>query len=92
MRNVKSGPLYYYTRDEQLDLAMRFGEPLGNPEDVFSCADVNYLLLTEIIEGITNQPFCTAIRSLLNYDKLGLNHTWFSTLEKKADNTLSLVG
>ena len=24
--------------------------------------------------------------------RLGLNHTWFSTLEKKADNILSLVG
>lgn len=92
MQMVKSDPLHHYTRDEQIDLVMRIGEPLGNPEDVFSYADVNYLLLTEIIEGITNQPFYTAIRSLLDYDTLGLNHTWFSTLEKRPDDTLPMAG
>lgn len=92
MQMVKSDPLHHYTRDEQIDLAMRIGEPLGNPEDVFSYADVNYLLLTEIIEGITNQPFYTAIRSLLDYKKLGLDHTWFSTLEEMPENTFPMAG
>lgn len=92
MQMVKSDPLHHYTRDEQIDLAMRIGEPLGYPEDVFSYADVNYLLLTEIIEKITNQPFYTAIRSLLDYKKLGLDHTWFSTLEEMPENTLPMAG
>ena len=87
MQMVKLDPLHHYTRDEQIDLAMRIGEPLGNPEDVFSYADVNYLLLTEIIEGITKEPFYAALRALLDYNILGLNHTWFSTLEEIPENT-----
>ena len=87
MQMVKSDPLHHYTRDEQIDLAMHIGEPLGNPEDVFSYADVNYLLLTEIIEGITKEPFYAALRTLLDYNDLGLNHTWFSTLEEIPEST-----
>ncbi|WP_296380652.1 serine hydrolase domain-containing protein [Winogradskyella sp.] len=82
MEMIKKNPKHKYTRDEQIKLAMTLGDPLGEAGDVFTYADVNYLLLTEIIEGITGKPFYTSIRDLINYNKLGMQTTWFSTLEE----------
>ena len=82
---------YRWTRDEQLKLTIEAGPPLGKPEEVFSYSDANYLLLTEIIERITGQPFYSAIRELLRYESLGIHNTWFPTLEKKAADTKPLV-
>jgi D-alanyl-D-alanine carboxypeptidase len=91
MQMVKDNPKHRYTRDEQIQLAMKLGEPLGQPGEMFSYADVNYLLLTEIIESYTGQPFYTSIRELINYDKLGMQTTWFSTLEEYPKNALPLA-
>ncbi len=80
-----------WTRDEQLQLTTKVGNPLGNPQDSFNYADANYLLCTEIIEQVTNKPFYEAIRELLLFEKLGLTNTWFPTLENKPKNTKELV-
>ena len=80
-----------WTRDEQLALAIKAGPPLGKPETVFSYSDANYLLLTEIIEGITNQPFYTAMRVLLKYDLLDYQNIWFPTLDERPSESKSLV-
>jgi D-alanyl-D-alanine carboxypeptidase len=50
-----------------LELTIKTGGPLGIPETTFSYADANYLLLTEIIEQITQKPFYSAMRELLYY-------------------------
>lgn len=80
-----------WTRNEQLELTIKSGPPLGRPETVFSYSDANYLLLTEIIEGIMRQPFYTAMRVLLDYRSLGLQSTWFPTLEEKPSGSKPLV-
>lgn len=80
---VNTHKQYRWTRDEQIDRAMKTGKPLGQPGDTFRYADVNYLLLTQIIESITHKPFYTAVRQLLNYRGLELNATWFASLERK---------
>ena len=82
MQRIKDDPEHSYTRNEQIDMAVKMGDPLGGAGDVFAYADTNYLLLTEIIERITKQPFYTSLRELINYDKLGMHSTWFSTLEE----------
>jgi len=82
---------YRWTRDEQLNLVAEASDTLSNPGYAFSYTDVNYLLLTEIIENIVKKPFYTAMRELLQYDELGLNSTWFPTLEEKPEMTKSLV-
>lgn len=84
-------PKYRWTREKQLELAVEVGDPLGEPGTKFSYADANYLLLTEIIEQLTEQPFFTAMRELLRYKELGINNTWFPTLEEKPKNTKDLV-
>jgi len=82
---------YRWTRDEQLELTIEAGAPLGIPGTTFNYADANYLLLTEIIEHITKKPFYSAMRSLLFYKSLGLDNTWMPTLEEKPNQTKTLV-
>lgn len=82
---------YRWTRDEQLALTIKVGDPLGAPGKQFSYADANYLLLTEIMEQVTGLSFYDAMSQLLRYKELGINQTWFPTLEKKPKNTKALV-
>ncbi len=88
---VNENKQYRWTRDEQLALTVEVGDPLGKAGTVFNYADANYLLLTEIIESLTKQKFYTAMRELLKYEELGLNSTWFYTLEEYPKNTQALV-
>jgi D-alanyl-D-alanine carboxypeptidase len=88
---INKNKSYRWTRDEQLELTIKAGPPLGEPETVFSYSDANYLLLTEIIESITEQPFYTAMRELLHYESLNIHNTWFPTLEEKPKETKPLV-
>lgn len=71
-----------WTRDEQIARAAGMGKPLFEPGAGFRYADINYILLTEIIERVTHQSFYQAMRSLLNYKGLQLQQTWFALLEK----------
>lgn len=88
---IDNNQKHRWTRDEQLQLATKVGNPLGKPQELFSYADVNYVLCTEIIEQITKKSFYKAIRELLKYKELGLTNTWFPTLETKDKNTKELV-
>jgi len=88
---IFNNPKHRWTRDEQIALAIKVGNPIANPGEVFRYANVNYLLLTEIIEKLTNKPFYTSMRELLRYEELGFNNTWFPTLEEKPKGTKTLV-
>jgi len=89
--NLNIDPEYQWTRDEQIELSVEVGSPLAVPGRQFKYADINYLLLTEIIENITEQPFYEAIRDLIDYEKHRLNSTWFIDLENKPKNILQLA-
>ena len=82
---------YKWTRDEQIALAMKVGKPLGAPADTFRYADVNYLLLSEIIEHCTGKPFCQSVKELIGFKKLHLASTWFVDLQSKPAKTNSLA-
>ena len=79
---VKSEPAHRYTQAEQLSLAVTHGSPLGAPGDLFSYSDTNYSLLTDIIATATQKPFYTAIRELIDYEKLGLDNTYWWRFEE----------
>lgn len=76
-----------WTRDEQIRLALTKETPLGAPGDTFRYADINYLLLSEIIEQKTGKPFHTAVRELLEFRANGIRHTWFGSLEPRPAKT-----
>ncbi len=91
LQKTKSDVQYQWTRDEQIQLAVSELDPVDDPGKQFRYSDTNYLLLTEIIEHLTQMPFYEAMRTHLNYNQLQLNHTWFVDLEAVPDNTLPLV-
>jgi D-alanyl-D-alanine carboxypeptidase len=76
----------FWTRTEQLQLAMNSGKPYGHPGDVFRYSDTGYILLGEIIENISGQSLGSALRQLLNYEHLGLNNTWMEIDETTPAN------
>ena len=80
-----------WTRDEQLEMTINMTDYLGAPPYTYNYSDVNYLLATEIIEGVSDRPFYSAMRQLLKYDELELNNTWFYTLEIPSEETKPMV-
>lgn len=88
---VNDKPNYQWTRDEQIQRTVDIGKPLSTPGTQYKYGDINYLLLTEIIERKTKKPFYLAIRKLIDYKSHGLNSTWFINLEEKPGNTQPLV-
>lgn len=82
---------YQWTRDEQIARAASLGKPLAKPGELFRYADINYILLTEIIENTTHQPFYAAMRSLLQFKKQHLKSSWFINLEKTPKGTLPMT-
>lgn len=80
---VDKNPDHTWTRDEQIARAVEIGGPTTVPGEKYKYADIEYLLLTEMIERFTKKPFYTAIAELLEFKKNGLNATWFVDLQKQ---------
>ena len=55
---------------------MTWGEPCGNPGEVYHYNDTGYILLGEIIENIYGKPLGIALNELLCFERLGINTTW----------------
>ena len=89
--SIAADPMHRWTRDEQLARTVRMGTKLAEPGAYYSYTDVNYLLLTEVIEGLTGKPFTQAMRELLRYEEMGYHHTWMPTLEPMPTGSLPVV-
>jgi len=70
-----------WSRTDQLRFAVDLGEPLWGPGEGFRYSDTGYILLGEVIERNTDSTLAYGLRHLLQFDKLGLQHTWLETLE-----------
>ncbi len=88
---VKKSPQHRWTRTEQLQLAMDFGDPAGKPGDKYLYSDTGYILLGEIIETFYNGDLAKGLRDLIGFDELGMNHTWLESLEPEPMNLKSPV-
>ncbi len=84
---VINKPQHKWSRDEQIKRTIEIGKPLNEPGAAFHYGDINYLLLTEIIEKQVKKPFPLAIKELLKYEELALTNTWFKNLEPSPKNT-----
>lgn len=69
-------PQYQWTRKEQVIAATEWGEPLGQPGEVFSYSDTGYLLLAEIMERHTGKNMGDSFETLLSLSELELKDTW----------------
>lgn len=91
MEFIDQNQQYRWTRRDQLIRSTEVGDPLGEPQELFQYADVNFLLATEIMEEVTGKPFYTVMREFLKYDELNLTTTWFPTLEDQPAGTPELI-
>jgi len=83
IQKVFESPSYEWTRTEQVQGCVDWGDPLFEPGEQFSYSDTGYILLGEIIESLTGKSLGAALRELIDYKKLGLNSTWQEKIEAK---------
>ncbi len=88
---ILADPQHRWTRTEQLESAMAWGDPYGAPGEVYRYCDTGYILLGEILEQVTGRTMPEAVRELVGYERLGLDSTWFETLEPRPDGVPDLA-
>ncbi len=91
IQKVFANPSYEWTRTEQIQGCVDWGDPLFEPGEQFSYSDTGYILLGEVIENITGKSLGDAVRSLIDFDKLGLKSTWWEKTEQKPKTALDRV-
>ncbi len=85
---IISDPMHRWTRAEQFEAAIEWGDPHGKPGEFYTYCDTGYVLLGGVIEGITGRSLAEAVRELTGYEELGLQSTWWEILEPKPEGTL----
>lgn len=80
---IIADPMHRWTRSEQLQIAMDWGDPFGGPGEYYYYCDPGYGLLGTVIEQASGHPMAVAVRQLLDYDSLGLTSTWWESLEPR---------
>ncbi len=76
-----SDPGRHWTAADQLQFAVEHGDPLAPPGARYHYADTNYVLLGQIVERATGEPLPAAVRRLVGFEQLGLDHTWWEQRE-----------
>lgn len=84
-------PSKRWTRTEQIQFAMDYGKPYASPGKEHHYSDTGFVLLGEIIENVTNTGLAEGLRSLLKFDKIGMNATWLESLEPRPEGLLPSV-
>ncbi len=78
---IAANPKHRWTRMEQVQDAVKWGTPYFAPGKGYRYSDTGYVLLGEMIEGLSGQPLGKALRTLLNFKNLQLDETYLETLE-----------
>lgn len=81
VERLRSNPRYHWTPREQLTWLVDSLAPVGPAGAQFRYSDSGYVLLGLIVEQYTGKPLGPAVRALVGFDKLGLRHTWWETME-----------
>ena len=81
MNEINKNPKKRWTREEQLEGAMKWGDKLGESGEQTKYSDTGYILLGAIIEHFHEGDLAIGLRTLLHFDRLGLKSTWLETLE-----------
>lgn len=76
-KKISDNPSYKWTRTEQINSCIDWGNPIGSPGNQFKYSDTGYVILGGIIENITGLSLDDAMKNLLRFEKLHINDTWF---------------
>jgi len=71
--------------DDQIYLLTDWFDPVGKPGEKFSYSDDGYIILGRIVEKMTGMSLGPAVRSLLDFQSLGLKSTWWEIMESKPE-------
>jgi len=78
---ILADPHHRWTPEEQIGLAVEWGDPYGAPGAVYRYSDTGYVVLGLVLESAYGAPLASVLRGLLPLDRLGLRNTWLETLE-----------
>ncbi|HEX2083374.1 MAG TPA: serine hydrolase domain-containing protein, partial [Xanthomonadaceae bacterium] len=78
-------PQSEWTRARDIARLVEWADPVGTPGEKFVYSDTGYVLLGEIVEEVTGQDLPDAVRTQLDFDKLGLRRTWWERYEDPGD-------
>lgn len=81
---IETHPDKAWTRDIQMDALVRWTDPVAAPGVKFYYSDDGYCLLGNIVERLTHKPLAAAVRTTLDFDRLGLGATYWETQEPVA--------
>lgn len=82
---VASDPGHVWTPIEQIEFAMDNYDPLAAPGAEFHYSDTGYVILGQLLEAKTGQTYPAAMRSLLDFNRLGLPVTGVELSEPVPD-------
>ena len=78
---VLADPTHRWTPEEQIDLAVEWGDPYGAAGEVYRYSDTGYVVLGLVLQSVYGKPLALSLRELLDFEGLGLGSTWMETLE-----------
>ena len=68
-------PQRVWTPLAQVEAMAAWGDPVGKPGEKYSYSDTGYIIIGQIIERLSGKTLPIAIRDLIGFEKLGLEHT-----------------
>ncbi|MCP4291601.1 MAG: beta-lactamase family protein [bacterium] len=80
---ILANPQRQWLPDDQIHLLTQWFDPVGPAGAPYSYSDDGYIILGRILEQETGLALGPAVRSLLGFDALGLNATWWEVMEEK---------
>jgi D-alanyl-D-alanine carboxypeptidase len=78
---IFADPTHRWTPEEQIGLAVEWGDPYGAPGEVYRYSDTGYVVLGLVLESAYGKPLASVLRELLKFERLGMDDTWLETLE-----------
>jgi D-alanyl-D-alanine carboxypeptidase len=82
---IFADPQHRWTRAEQVRMCVEDGSVQGEPGEVYRYSDTGYVLLGEILEQVSGARLAEAVWGVLERSRLGLEASWFETLEPRPE-------
>jgi len=78
---IRAQPQKVWTRTEMIEGAVAWGTPLWEPGQGYNYGDTGYIILGEIIEGVTGKNLGKALEETIGYEVLGMKSTWLESVQ-----------
>jgi D-alanyl-D-alanine carboxypeptidase len=74
--------MHVWTPQEQIRCLVEWREPVGEPGESYVYSDAGYIILGTIVVRLTGKPLGPAVRELLDFERLGLESTYWEYMEE----------